>query len=159
MNRIFLLSTFLLASCGGHTLTQIDVELEKHRMIAVVECYKSKAAHAPMVFDDARDRALVIMAEALANQNRTDSCAAIAGMNAHEAKVKIAETQNSALSDISTTVGRAATAIAGIVVGGNVLKKGYEAAGDKATAIGEGNVMGDDRSSRTAVTTTTEAVK
>ena len=160
MKRIYLSSLFLLTSCSGHTLTRIDVELEKHRMIAVAECYKSKAVHTPLTFDDARDQALVIMAEALAAQNRTDSCAAVAGMNSHEAKVKIAETQNSALSNISNTVTKAATAVAGIIVGGNVMKEGYRAAGDKTTVIGEGNIMGDDRSSQTTTTTTnTEAVE
>lgn len=154
MKKIFFLPIVLLTSCTGHSLTQIDVELEKYRMTAVAECYKSKSSSSPLVYEDARDHALVIMAQALAERNGKSECATIAGMNAHEAKVKIAEAQNSTLNKAAQSMGKAATSIAGILTGGSVAKEALKAAGDKISAVGEGNVMGDDRSTQTTTTET-----
>ena len=150
---LFLL--ILLTGCAGPKLTSYDVQLEQYRMMAVAECYKSKVP--PQAFAaDPRDQAILLMAEALANQNRPDSCAQIAGMNAHEARAKIAETQNQTLGNVAGTIAKGATAIAGIIVGGDVLKEGMKNSGDKTNITGDNNthVNGPDQSTTTTTTTT-----
>lgn len=150
----FLFSLVLLTACAGPKVTSLDVELERYRMQAVAECYKSKVP--PQAFAAyPRDQAILLMAEALANQNRPDSCAQIAGMNAHEARAKIAESQNATLGVVSGSLVKGATAVAGIVVGGDVLKEGMKNSGDKTYVTGDNNahINGPDQSSTTTTTT------
>lgn len=150
--RIYPFLFFLfLTSCAGPRITDMDVELERHRMAAVIECYKAKSLARP-AFEDARDYALVAMAEALANQAGKDGCAAIAGMNAHEARAKIAEAQNASVANITSALTKGATTIAGIVVGGSVVKEGFKSVGTKTTITGEGNIGRDDVSTQVTQT-------
>lgn len=154
---LFLL--ILLTGCAGPNLTSYDVQLEQYRMMAVAECYKSKVP--PQAFAaDPRDQAILLMAEALANQNRPDSCAQIAGMNAHEARAKIAESQNATLGNVAGTLAKGATAIAGIIVGGDVIKEGMKNSGDKTNITGDNNthINGPDQSRTMTTTTTTHTV-
>ena len=153
MKHVYVLAGFLLSACAGPSLTQYDVELERHRMVAVTECYRSKASS--RTFADPRDQAIFLMAEALASKG-IDSCAQIAGVNAHEARVKIAENQNNAFGNVLGVVTKGITAIAGIVVGGDVLKEGMKNSGDKTNITGDNNthVNGPDQSSTTTTTTT-----
>lgn len=156
MKRL-LLNILLVGSlfgCAGPKLTSYDVQLEQYRMMAVAECYRSRVP--PQAFAaDPRDQAILLMAEALANQNRPDSCAQIAGMNAHEARAKIAESQNATLGVVSGSLVKGATAIAGIIVGGDVLKEGMKNSGDKTYVTGDNNahINGPDQSSTTTTTT------
>lgn len=143
-----------LFGCAGPKLTSYDVQLEQYRMMAVAECYRSRVP--PQAFAaDPRDQAILLMAEALTNQNRPDSCAQIAGMNAHEARAKIAETQNQTFGNVAGTIAKGATAIAGIIVGGDVLKQGMKNSGDKTNITGDNNthINGPDQSSTSTTTT------
>ena len=140
-----------LTSCAGPQITVMDVELERYRMSAVVECYKAKSVARP-VFEDARDYALAAMAEALSNQASKDACAAIAGMNVHEARVKIAEAQNLSVGNVTNALTKGATAIAGILVGGSVIKEGFKNVGSKTTIFGHDNVGRDDVSTQVSQT-------
>lgn len=151
---ILFVAVVFLASCAGPKVTNLDVELERYRMAAVTECYKSKVPTQAFATDP-RDQALLLMAEALVNQNRPDTCAQIAGMNAHEARVKIAETQNSALGTVTGNLVKGATAIAGIIVGGDVVKTGMKNSGDKTSITGDNNthINGPDQSSTSTTTT------
>ena len=144
-----------LFGCAGPKLTSYDVQLEQYRMMAVAECYRSRVP--PQAFAaDPRDQAILLMAEALANQNKPDSCAQIAGMNAHEARAKIAESQNATLGVVTGSLVKGATAVAGIIVGGDVLKEGMKNSGDKTYVTGDNNahINGPDQSSTTTTTTT-----
>ena len=148
-----------LFGCTGPKLTSYDVQLEQYRMMAVAECYKSKVP--PQAFAaDPRDQAILLMAEALANQNKPDTCAQIAGMNAHEARAKIAESQNATLGNVTGTITKGAMAITGIIVGGDVIKEGMKNSGDKTTITGDNNthINGPDQSSTSTTTTTTHTV-
>lgn len=155
MKRL-LLNILLVGSlfgCAGPKLTSYDVQLEQYRMMAVAECYRSRVP--PQAFAaDPRDQAILLMAEALANQNKPDSCAQIAGMNAHEARAKIAETQNQALGSGLSSVIKGATAIAGIVVAGDVMKESIKNSGDKTSITGDNNIGRDDLKTTTTTTTT-----
>lgn len=154
MKYAMLFLLILLAGCTGPKLTSYDVQLEQYRMMAVAECYKSKVP--PQAFAaDPRDQAILLMAEALANQNKPDSCAQIAGMNAHEARAKIAESQNATLGNVTGTIAKGAMAITGIVVGGDVIKEGMKNSGDKTTITGDNNthINGPDQSSTSTTAT------
>lgn len=147
-NLILLFALIALTSCVGPKPTQIDVELERYRMAAVSECYKSRVP--PQAFaSDPKDQMILLLAEALANQNKPDSCAQIAGMNAHEARAKIAESQNATLNLVTGNLVKGATAVTGIIVGGSVLKEGMKNVGDKTNITGDNNthINGPDQSS------------
>ena len=92
---------------------------------------------------------LSLTACALANQGRGDTCAAIAGMNAHEARAKIAEAQNASLATVTGNVIKGATAITGIIVGGDVIKSGIKNSGTNTNVNGNENIMGPDQSTTT----------
>lgn len=153
MRYIFFFA-FLLTACAGPRVTSLDVELERYRMMAVVECYKSRVPSQAFA-SDPRDQAILLMAEALANQNKPDSCAQIAGMNAHEARAKIAESQNATLGIVTGNLVKGATAVTGIIVGGSVLKEGMKNVGDKTNITGDNNthINGPDQSSTSTTTT------
>ena len=154
MKYMILFSLVLLTACAGPKLTSYDVQLEQYRMMAVAECYRSRVP--PQAFAaDPRDQAILLMAEALANQNRPDSCVQIAGMNAHEARAKIAESQNQALGSGLSSMIKGATAIAGIVVAGDVMKESIKNPGDKTSITGDNNIGRDDLKTTTTTTTTT----
>ena len=156
---ILLLTLVILTSCAGPRLTEIDVELEKYRMAAVAECYKSKIPSQAFAADP-RDQAILLMAEALANRDKPDSCVQIAGMNAHEARAKIAESQNASLGMVTGNLVKGATTITGIIVGGNVLKEGMKNSGDKTNITGDNNthVNGSDQSTTSTTTSTSHTV-
>lgn len=153
MQMLSLILIISLSACAGPTVTPVDVELEKYRMQAVTECYRSRIPSQAFA-SDPKDQAILLMAEALANQNRPDSCAQIAGMNAHEARVKIAEAQNQTLGGVTGNLVKGAAAIVGIVVGGDVLKEGMKNSGDKTNITGDNNthINGPDQSSTTSTT-------
>ena len=155
MTMLSIIPIISLSSCAGPTMTTVDVELEKYRMQAVTECYRSRIP-SQVSASDPRDQAILLMAEALANRNRPDSCAQIAGMNAHEARVRIAEAQNQTLGGVMGNLVKGAAVIAGIVVGGDVLKEGIKNSGDKTNITGDNNthINGPDQSSTTTTTTT-----
>lgn len=156
MNKKLLIILLLgsLFGCTGPKLTSYDVQLEQYRMMAVAECYKSKVPPQAFVADP-RDQAILLMAEALANQNRPDSCAQIAGMNAHEARAKIAESQNQAFASVTGNLIKGAVAATGIIVAGDVIKESIKNSGDKTSITGDNNIGRDDLKTTTTTTTTT----
>lgn len=158
MNKLAIIlsviSILFLSSCAGPKPTQMDVELERYRMAAVTECYRSHTVVQPNYLDP-RDQALVIMAEALANRDRPDSCAQIAGMNAHEARAKIAESQNQAFASVTGNLIKGAVAATGIIVAGDVMKESIKNSGDKTSITGDNNIGRDDLKTTTTTTMTT----
>lgn len=114
-------------------------------MAAVTECYKSKSSSATMI-SDPKDQAILLLVEALVAQSKPDACAQIAGMNSHEARAKIAESQNAAFGAVAGNLAKSAVAVAGIVVGGDVLKEGMANAGNKTNITGDRNVGERDMS-------------
>lgn len=154
MKTLILLFTLLvLTSCAGPKPTQIDVDLERYRMGAVAECYRSKTKVIP-AYADPKDQAILMLAEALASQHTQDSCAQIAGMNAHEARAKIAESQNAVLGSAVSSVIKGAVAATGIIVAGDVVKESIKNPGDKTSITGDNNIGRDDLKTTTTTTTT-----
>ena len=96
----------LLSSCAGPAITQLDADIANANAAKTVACYNAQmqAAWKPDAFADAKDQALIIMAQALASMGRPDQCAAIAGMSVYEARARIAESQNKAAAGITGNV-------------------------------------------------------
>ena len=146
---ILLLTLVALTSCAGPKPTQYDVELERYRMAAVAECYKSKIPSQAFATDP-KDQAILLMAEALANRDKP--CAQIAGMNVHEARARIAESQNVVFGSVAGNLIKGAVAAAGIVVAGDVLKESVKNSGDKTSITGDNNIGRDDLKTTTTKT-------
>lgn len=138
------LSTALLplcAACAGPKITPLDAEIMQHQAAAVSACYAAEASRRQDVgYADARDQALVIMAEALSNGGK-DRCASIAGMNVYESRARIAEAQNRAAEGVTRSVMSGAVIGTGIVAGADVLKTALTNTGARTTTTiqGDGN--------------------
>ena len=130
-----------LAACAGPKITPLDAEIMQHQAAAVSACYQAETARRQVVgYADARDQALVIMAEALASGGK-DRCSSIAGMNVYESRARIAEAQNKAAEGVTRSVVSGAVIGTGIVAGADVLKSALTNAGAKTTTTvtGDGN--------------------
>ena len=131
----------LLAACAGPKITPLDAEIMQYQAAAVSACYQAEAARRQMPgYADARDQALVIMAEALASGGK-DRCASIAGMNVYESRARIAEAQNRAAEGVTRSVVSGAVIGTGIVAGADVLKTALTNTGARTTTTiqGDGN--------------------
>lgn len=131
----------LLAACAGPKITPLDAEIMQYQAAAVSACYEAEAARRQAIgHADARDQALVIMAEALASGGR-DRCAAVAGMSVYESRARIAEAQNRAAEGVTRSVVSGAVIGTGIVAGADVLKTALTNTGARTTTTiqGDGN--------------------
>lgn len=131
----------LLGACAGPKVTPLDAEIMQYQAAAVSACYQAETARRQAIgHADARDQALVIMAEALASGGR-DRCAAVAGMNVYESRARIAEAQNKAAEGVTRSVVSGAVIGTGIVAGADVLKSALTNTGAKTntTITGDGN--------------------
>lgn len=131
----------LLAACAGPKVTPLDAEIMQYQAAAVSACYQAETARRQAAgYVDARDQALVIMAEALASGGR-DRCAGIAGINVYESRARIAEAQNKAAEGVTRSVVSGAVIGTGIVAGADVLKTALTNTGARTTTTiqGDGN--------------------
>ena len=131
----------LLGACAGPKVTPLDAEIMQYQAAAVSACYQAETARRQAAgYVDARDQALVIMAEALASGGR-DRCAGIAGVNVYESRARIAEAQNKAAEGVTRSVVSGAVIGTGIVAGADVLKSALTNTGAKTntTITGDGN--------------------
>lgn len=124
------------SACAGPKITALDVQIAQTQADTAQACYAAEAAKAQakttVQYPDARDAALVIMAEALAGRDRQDPCAS-RGMNVYESRAKIAESQNQAAGSITRSVISGAIIGTGIVAGADVLKSALNNAGHNTT--------------------------
>lgn len=90
------------------------------------------------------------MAEALAGKG--DPCAP--GMNAHEARARIAASQNEAATGLVGSLVRGTLIGVGIVEGADVIKTAIKGAGDRTNIQGDGNSYAQERVTSNADTTT-----
>ena len=130
-----------LAACAGPKVTPLDAEIMQYQAAAVQACYAAETARRQVNgYADARDQALVIMAEALASGGK-DRCASIAGMNVYESRARIAEAQNRAAEGVTRSVVSGAVIGTGIIAGADVLKTALTNAGAKTntTITGDNN--------------------
>jgi len=78
-------------------------------------------------------------------------------MNAHEARTRIAASQNEAATGLVSSVVRGSIIGLGIVEGADVLKDAIKNSGDKVSIAGDGNSYGQERVTSDATITTKNA--
>lgn len=140
MMRKKLMAALVLATlpaCAGPKITAEDVAISKYQSESQQACYRAQAAQAQQ-YPDARDAALVIMAQALAGKG--DPCRQT---NVYDARAQIAAGQNQAAGAVIGNVATATMATAGIIAGADVLKTALGHAGNHTNI----NTTGDGNSS------------
>lgn len=127
----------LLSACAGPKITAEDIVIARYQAESQQACYRAQAAQAQQ-YPDARDQALIVMAQALAGRG-SNPC----GMtNVYDARAQIAAAQNQAAGAVIGNVATATMATAGIIAGADVLKTAVGNAGAKTTT----NITGDHNS-------------
>lgn len=128
-------------ACAGPKVTELDAQIAMVQAETAQACYAAEAvkaqAKADYQYSDARDEALVIMAEALSGRGKEDPCAQH-GMNVYESRVKIAEAQNQATASVTKSVISGAALVTGIVATADVLNTALKNAGhNNTTTVGD----------------------
>lgn len=134
---LLLLIMLSVSACAGPKITAEDVVIARYQSESQQACYRAQAAQAQQ-YPDARDAALVIMAQALAGRG-SNPCGVT---NVYDARAQIAAGQNQAAGAVIGNVATATMATAGIIAGADVLKTAVNNAGAKTTT----NITGDHNS-------------
>ena len=137
-------------ACAGPKVTALDAQIAMMQAETAQACYAAEAAKAQAKagthYEDARDAALVIMAEGLAERSKPDPCAD-RGMNVYESRVKIAESQNQGAASITRSVISGAALVTGIVATADVLNNAVKNAGhNTTTTVGDNSEVKMDSS-------------
>ena len=153
---------FTLVGCAGPKFTDADVSLENSRMLSRNSCVDARARGeaarvAAIAQMDPAAQPVALMAEAMRAQaealaGKSDPCAT--GMSAHEARARIAASQNEAATGLVSSVVRGSIIGLGIVEGADVLKDAIKNSGDKVSIAGDGNSYGQERVTSDATITT-----
>ena len=133
---LLLLIMLSVSACAGPKITAEDVVIARYQAESQQACYRAQAAQAQQ-YPDARDAALVIMAQALAGKG--DPCRQT---NVYDARAQIATAQNQAAGGAVSSLVNGTVITAGIVAGADVLKTAVNNAGAKTTT----NITGDHNS-------------
>lgn len=134
---LLLLIMLSVSACAGPKITAEDVVIARYQAESQQACYRAQAAQAQQ-YPDARDAALIVMAQALAGRGN-NPCGVT---NVYDARAQIATTQNQAAGAVIGNVATATMATAGIIAGADVLKTAVNNAGAKTTT----NITGDHNS-------------
>ena len=134
---LLLLIMLSVSACAGPKITAEDVAIARYQAESQQACYRAQAAQAQQ-YPDARDAALIVMAQALAGRGN-NPCGVT---NVYDARAQIATTQNQAAGAVIGNVATATMATAGIIAGADVLKTAVNNAGAKTTT----NITGDHNS-------------
>ena len=137
-------------ACAGPKVTELDAQIAMMQTETARACYAAEAAKAQARtathYVDARDAALIIMAESLAGRSKPDPCANH-GMNVYESRVKIAEAQNQGAASITRSVISGAALVTGIVATADVLNNAVKNAGhNTTTTVGDNSEVKMDSS-------------
>ncbi len=137
-------------ACAGPKVTELDAQIAMMQAETARACYAAEAAKAQARtathYEDARDAALIIMAEGLAERSKPDPCAD-RGMNVYESRVKIAESQNQGAASITRSVISGAALVTGIVATADVLNNAVKNAGhNTTTTVGDNSEVKLDSS-------------
>lgn len=127
----------LLSACAGPKITAEDVAIARYQAESQQACYRAQAAQAQQ-YPDARDAALIVMAQALAGRG-SNPCGVT---NVYDARAQIATAQNQAAGGAVSNLVNGTVITAGIVAGADVLKTAVNNAGAKTTT----NITGDHNS-------------
>ena len=127
---LLLLIMLSVSACAGPKITAEDVVIARYQAESQQACYRAQAAQAQQ-YPDARDAALVIMAQALAGRG-SNPCGVT---NVYDARAQIATAQNQAAGGAVSSLVNGTVITAGIVAGADVLKTAVNNAGAKTTTI------------------------
>lgn len=148
----------LLGGCAGPALNEVDQQIETSRMTAKTECHRARStgetARMAQVASLPQDqRALVIAMDAMSRQAEAlsgkDPCGT--GMNAHEARVEIAKSQNQTIGAIAPVAVSGATVYGVVNASTRALNTMAGKAGNQTTTT----VNGDNNSASHVNTQTT----
>ena len=137
-------------ACAGPKVTELDAQIAMMQTETARACYEAEAAKAQARtathYVDARDAALIIMAEGLVGRSKPDPCANH-GMNVYESRVKIAESQNQGAASITRSVISGAALVTGIVATADVINNAVKNAGhNTTTTVGDNSEVKMDSS-------------
>lgn len=142
-----------LTGCAGPSITALDAEIETARSTARTSCHQARA-----LADQARmqaiasmpegQQAMAMMADAMARQSEAltgkDPCAV--GMNSHEARARIAQSQNETALGVARPLITAAGAVGATYAVMDGVKALGKQAGDKIEAK-EGSTISVEKTS------------
>lgn len=151
-----------LVGCAGPEITGQDASMANAAALSRNYCVDARARGeaarmAAIAQIDPSQQGVAIMAEAMRAQaealaGKGDPCAP--GMNAHEARARIAASQNEAATGLVGSIVRGSLIGIGIIEGADVAKTAIKNAGDRTTITGDGNSYAQERVTSNADTTT-----
>lgn len=150
---VIALAALPLVGCAGPEITEQDATMANAAALSRNYCVDARArgeaarmsAIAQM---DPSQQGVALMAEAMRAQaealgGKGDPCAT--GMNAHEARARIAASQNEAATGLVGSLVRGTLIGVGIVEGADVIKTAIKNSGDKTNIQGDGNSYAQER--------------
>ena len=151
-----------LTACAGPEITEQDSSMANAAALSRNYCVDARsrgeaARMAAIAQMDPSQQGVAIMAEAMRAQaealgSKGDPCAP--GMNAHEARARIAASQNEAATGLVGSLVRGTLIGMGIVEGADVIKTALKNSGDKTSIAGDGNSYAQERVTSDATITT-----
>ena len=162
---VLILAALPLVGCAGPEITAEDASMANAAALSRNYCVDARsrgeaARMAAIAQMDPSQQGVALMAEAMRAQaealaGKSDPCAT--GMSAHEARARIAASQNEAATGLVSSVVRGSIIGLGIVEGADVLKDAIKNSGDKVSIAGDGNSYGQERVTSDATITTKNA--
>ena len=159
------LTALPLVGCAGPKITEQDATMANAAALNRNYCVNARAQGEARRIEaiakmDPSQQGVALMAEAMRAQaealaGKTDPCAT--GMNAHEARARIAASQNEAATGLVGSLVRGTLIGMGIVEGADVLKTALKNSGDKTSIAGDGNSYAQERVTSDATITTKNA--
>ena len=154
-----------LTACAGPEITEQDSSMANAAALSRNYCVDARARGeaarmAAIAQMDPSQQGVALMAEAMRAQaealgSKGDPCAP--GMNAHEARARIAASQNEAATGLVGSLVRGTLIGMGIVEGADVIKTALKNSGDKTSIAGDGNSYAQERVTSDATITTKNA--
>ena len=162
---VLTLAALPLVGCAGPEITAEDASMANAAALNRNYCVNARAQGEARRIEaiakmDPSQQGVALMAEAMRAQaealaGKSDPCAT--GMSAHEARARIAASQNEAATGLVSSVVRGSIIGLGIVEGADVLKDAIKNSGDKVSIAGDGNSYGQERVTSDATITTKNA--
>lgn len=159
---IIALAALPLVGCAGPKITEQDASMANAAALSRNYCVdarsRGEAARMTAIAQmDPSQQGVALMAEAMRAQaealaGKGDPCGS--GMNAHEARARIAASQNEAATGLVGSLVRGTLIGMGIIEGADVLKTAIKNSGDKTNIQGDGNSYAQERVTSNADTTT-----
>lgn len=159
---IIALAALPLVGCAGPEITAEDASMANAAALSRNYCVDARARGEAARMEaiaqmDPSQQGVALMAEAMRAQaealgGKGDPCAP--GMNAHEARARIAASQNEAATGLVGSLVRGTLIGVGIVEGADVIKTAIKNSGDKTSIAGDGNSYAQERVTSNADTTT-----